>query len=254
MWNSEIYEKFKNNRIQPSIDLTNRIELNNCKRIIDIGCGSGMSTIVLRKKWESAEIIGVDYSENMLNKAKERIEDVTWIKKDCSKPIKDLGKFDIVFSNAFLQWIKNQEEFLVNTRDIISENGILAMQIPAFDQMIASAAIRQGAESFNKELFKGIENENCHNMSLGEYYDILDKYYSDVEIWQTNYQHIMESHQAIIEFLSGTALNPYFSRLDEEQKQEFLKVLTEKIKKTYSIQKNGKILFEFKRIFILAKK
>lgn len=129
MWSADVYDKFRKERIQPSIDLLNRINIGKCNRIIDIGCGSGMSTFQLRKRFRDSGIIGVDLSENMLKQAKSLIENVTWIRRDCSKKLNDLGTFDLVFSNAFLQWLHNQNEFIMNTRELLNENGIFAIQI-----------------------------------------------------------------------------------------------------------------------------
>ena len=66
MWNSEIYNRFGRERIQPSIDLVNRIRGKRFNRILDVGCGTGMSTAPLVSEWKDAEIIGLDLSDNML--------------------------------------------------------------------------------------------------------------------------------------------------------------------------------------------
>lgn len=48
-WNPELYLKFNEERTQPAIDLASRINVQNPKKIIDIGCGPGNSTQVLSK-------------------------------------------------------------------------------------------------------------------------------------------------------------------------------------------------------------
>ncbi len=48
-WNSEQYLKFKTERTQPAIDLVNRINMLSPKKILDIGCGPGNSTEVLKR-------------------------------------------------------------------------------------------------------------------------------------------------------------------------------------------------------------
>ena len=64
----------------------------------------------------------------------------------------------------------------------------------------------------------------------------------------------MKDHASIIEFVKGTALIPYLERLNEKQADEFMKILHKKIKQCYAESENGTVLFEFKRIFIIAKK
>ncbi len=75
-WNSEQYLKFKNERTQPSTDLVNTIKLETPKRIIDIGCGPGNSTRALKNKYPEAEIIGADFSPNMIEKARKENPDM----------------------------------------------------------------------------------------------------------------------------------------------------------------------------------
>ena len=47
-WNSQQYLKFRHQRSQPAIDLANRLRQYDPRSIVDIGCGSGNSTSVLR--------------------------------------------------------------------------------------------------------------------------------------------------------------------------------------------------------------
>lgn len=256
MWSADVYDKFRKERMQPSIDLLNRVNIGVCNRIIDIGCGSGMSTFPLRKRFRESEIIGVDLSESMLRQAKSLVEDVKWIRRDCSKKLNDLGTFDLVFSNAFLQWLHNQNEFIMNIKELLNDDGIFAIQIPAFEGMKISNIIKDTANEFDekKELFCNINQSTCSNLDLNEYYDIFNRYYSDIDLWQTNYIHQMKDHASIIEFVKGTALIPYLERLNDKQKDDFIKMLYAKIKQHYVECENGTILFEFKRIFIIAKK
>jgi trans-aconitate 2-methyltransferase len=59
-WSPDLYLKFDNERIQPSIDLVSHIDIINPKRIIDIGCGPCNSTQVLVQRWPDSKIIGND--------------------------------------------------------------------------------------------------------------------------------------------------------------------------------------------------
>ncbi len=94
MWNAEIYNRYGKESIQPSIDLVGRIREMKFQRILDVGCGTGMSTAPLVSTWENTEIIGIDMSKEMLEKAREILPAVTFIQRDCSKPLLDVGTFD----------------------------------------------------------------------------------------------------------------------------------------------------------------
>ncbi len=71
------------------------------KTILDIGCGPGLSTANLRKRYPDAEIYGVDHSESMLEYAKTNTS-ANWICEDAAKlPFKDKS-IDFIFSNLLL--------------------------------------------------------------------------------------------------------------------------------------------------------
>lgn len=250
MWNAKIYDTFSKERMQPSIDLANRID-KVCARILDVGCGSGMSTLALKNRFPDAEIIGVDLSAAMLESAKKLLPDVQWIQRDCSESLEDLGQFDLVFSNAFLQWLPDQEKFIKNIRNCIKENGILALQIPNFEPMMIARIIKETAKEFdsNGDIFANMR-DNCYNHPLTTYYNMMTGYYSNVEVWQTNYIHQMDSSDAVVEFVKGTALIPYLERLSESQEKEFIAQLQERTAEYYKPCDNSKVLFPFERIFI----
>lgn len=250
MWNAKLYDTFSKERMQPSIDLANRIN-KVCVRILDVGCGSGMSTLALKNRFPDSEIIGVDLSNTMLESARKLLPDVQWIQRDCSESLEDLGQFDLVFSNAFLQWLPDQEEFIKNIRKCIKENGILALQIPNFEPMMIAGIIKETAKEFdsNGDIFANMQN-NCYNHPLTTYYNMMTRYYSNVEVWQTNYIHQMDSSDAVVEFVKGTALIPYLERLSESQEKEFIAQLQERTAEYYKPCDNSKVLFPFERIFI----
>ena len=68
-WNPTQYERFIKDRTQPAIDLANRLETLNPDNILDLGCGPGNSTKVLKDKYPNSHIIGADNSEDMLKKS-----------------------------------------------------------------------------------------------------------------------------------------------------------------------------------------
>ena len=256
MWNAGVYGKFEKERMQPSMDLVNRIEQEDCSRILDVGCGSGMSTLPLRRKFPHAAITGVDMSEDMLTKAKSLLTDVVWLQRDCSKPLTDLGLFSVVFSNAFLQWLPDQEGFIKNARELLQDDGVLAMQIPGFEQMEVCQMIKETAKEFDaaNRLFAEIGNTNCFNYDAAQYYGMFSSYFSYLDLWQTAYIHQMEDSFSIIEFLQGSALLPYLACLKESEKPTFIKLLHKKINTYYKASINGTVLFPFQRIFVMARK
>ncbi len=252
-WNSELYLKFKEQRTQPAIDLAAR--LDGCpSEIIDLGCGPGNSTRVLVQRFPEASVIGADSSENMLAMARSNAPALDFIKLDLNDDFSELNDmFDMVFSNACLQWLPNHAELLPRIFALVKKGGALAAQIPMnYDEPIHKIIAR--ISESEKWSAKFPEKRIFGTLTQSEYFDILSGMTDDFEIWQTTYCHRMPSIESIIEWYRSTGLRTYLAALSEEDGAEFIADITAELEKEYPKQKNGEIIFRFPRFFFIAKK
>lgn len=253
-WNPNLYMQFSSERTQPSIDLNSKINSVEPKTIIDVGCGAGNSTQVLVNRWPKAKITGLDSSPAMIQKAKNDYPNQEWIVADALS-YESESKYDIAFSNAVIQWMPNHENLLKKFHGLLSEEGLLAIQIPLFGDMPLGKIIDETANDIRwKGLMEGIADIfTIHNYSF--YYDHLSSLFNSIDIWETSYFHIMDSHMAIIEMMRSTGLKPYIEKLDNESDiNQFEKMVLTGIEKAYPKQKNGKVLLPFKRLFFIGYK
>lgn len=253
-WNPNLYLKFDKERTQPSIDLVSRIIVDNPLKIIDIGCGPGNSTQVLVQRWPDSEIIGIDNSPAMIEKAKYDYPNQDWQLADAGTDEMG-GKFDIVFSNATIQWIPDHANLFRKFHNMLSDNGILAIQIPLFWDMPLGKAISKIAKNslWDSETKDVTALFTIHDPSF--YYDILSEQFHSIELWETQYIHILSSQLSILEMIRSTGLRPFLDRLPEDSdKKYFEELVLDEIKKDYPLQKDGKVLFPFKRLFFTANK
>ena len=239
--------------MQPSIDLVHRVSQYQFKRILDVGCGTGMSTMPLVKTWEGAQVIGVDLSEEMLAKARQALPEVMFVKRDCAEPLLDMGTFDLIFTNALIQWLPDQEAFMAGSLAMLNAGGVFAAQIPLFGEMPASTCIDRAERRF-ADKFHDIGHKKYVLHTASEYYDMLARHTGHIEMWVTDYCHEMDGVSSILEFLRGTALHPYIEQLDEEGQPLFMDEVLRQLEGEYHCQENGKVLFLFKRLFLIAKK
>lgn len=253
-WNPELYLKFDKERIQPSIDLVSRIPVDDPKSIVDIGCGPGNSTQILAQRWPKSKITGIDNSVAMIERAKHDFPHQEWKLLDAGKD-EIAGTFDLVFSNATIQWIPNHFDLLKKFRDILSDHGTLAIQLPLFFDMPLGKSIAR----ISKEKRWSNQTESVNHLFTihhhSDYYDYLSALFTAVEIWESDYVHIMDSHDSILEMIHSTGLRPYIDRLESNaDKKDFESMVLSDIKKDYPLQENGKVLFPFKRLFFIASK
>lgn len=253
-WNSNQYLKFKQERTLPSIDLANRINIDNPKRIIDIGCGPGNSTAVLKEKYPNAHILGADFSPNMIEKAKSEHPDIDFMLFDASKDFNKLeGKFDIIFSNACIQWIPEHKKLINNMMSILNKGGIMAVQIPCQYEMQINTIVAQVTDS-EKWRDKFSTQREFYNLTDSEYFNILSDISDDFSMWKTIYYHRLPSQESVLEWYKSTGLKPYLEQLNDTDKAEFEKDILIKIKEKYTVQANGEVIFPFSRLFFTAYK
>lgn len=252
-WNSNQYMKFAAERTQPSKDLISRLSDLSPQKVLDIGCGPGNSTFALKARFPNSEIIGIDASDNMLEKARATYPDIRFEK--CFVPdglsMFD-GKFDLIFSNACIHWIDNQKDLIKGIVGKLSDGGVLAVQIPYIQEA-----------PFYKILDKTILNprwqklstiKNFHNLRAEEYYDLLGELGCDFQIWETTYYHRVSSHYGVIEWYKGSGLRPYLDALDDDERDDFINELLENIKQYYPTQADGSVIHKMPRLFFTAVK
>ena len=254
-WKPTLYLSFEKERTQPAIDLAARIDLAAPGRVIDIGCGPGNSTHVLRCRWPEAEIVGLDSSEAMLAQAMEKYPDMQWIQADAAGDLSGLGLFDAVFSNAAIQWMPDHPTLLKNLFGLVKDGGVLAVQVPYTEHMPIHIELQTLAASMQwRHAFAELPARyQIH--AAGYYYDILAPLSPHVALWVTDYYHVMEDHAALIKWYSGTGLRPYLDCLqDESVREAFLREYEDLLKASYPPQRDGIILFPFTRIFFTLRK
>jgi trans-aconitate 2-methyltransferase len=253
-WDPDSYLKFERERTLPSRDLVSRIQLTDPRKIIDIGCGPGNSTSVLREAWPDADVIGLDNSEEMIAKAQSTSPSTRWIIADAAE-WRSGEAYDLVFSNATLHWIADQERVLGNLFDQVAEEGALAVQVPFNTESPLYKSLVNVSESAEwNQVMAGCSAQIFYRDEFF-YYSLLSRLSARIEMWITTYLHVMESHQDLIDWYSSTGMKMYLERIGTEEKRvAFKSQILEACKPQYPFQHDGKILFPFKRIFFVAYK
>jgi len=251
-WDSELYLRYERERTQPSLDLAAKIPLETPQEIIDLGCGPGNSTRVLRKRWPEARIIGLDSSPAMVEKARQSSADIEWRIGDIqtwSEP----DRFDLIFANASLHWIANHGTLMRRLIDALKPAGILAFQMPALYNQPAAEAVNGLANSPSWQSYRLQERYTLSVHNPSAYYDWLAPVSRQLQIWETVYFHELENHHRMIEFYSSTGLKPYLEGLpSEEHRDRFKSEVLDSYRTLFPAQPNGKVLFPFRRLFVIA--
>ncbi len=247
-WNAEKYLQFKAQRTQPAIDLAKRVSDHSPQKIADIGCGPGNSTKILRETFPKASLIGIDSSETMINKAKTEYPELHF--QICSAEQLS-GTYDLLFSNACLQWIPDHTGLLPLLMTKLNRGGCLAVQIPMNQNEPLFRIIKEVAAD-SQWNFEHVSFEKNDVLSPEEYYQILSHCASQFDLWETVYYHTLPSHIHLIEWVRGTRLRPYLDVLNSTQQQQFEQALLSRVKSAYPLTQSGEVLLKFRRFFFIA--
>ena len=251
-WNPDLYLRFKSERTQPTIDLVSRIDLVSPKSIADLGCGPGNSTAVLRQRWPQSHILGLDSSEAMIEKARRDYPEIEWKLGDAAALD---GEYDLVFSNAALQWIPDHERLLPYLMSCVRSGGALASQISMFKDMPLNLAIEAVAarSRWCEATWSCAALFTYREPAF--YYRLLSGLAGRIDMWTTSYYHVLDSRSALVDFCRSTALKPYLERLSSEgERADFEGELFDELESRYELQSDGKVLFPFDRQFFVAYK
>jgi trans-aconitate 2-methyltransferase len=251
-WDANLYMQFADERTRPSVDLVSRVDVVDPKTIIDLGCGPGNSTQVLRRRWPEARVSGLDSSPAMIAAAKESYPDEDWVVADAGT-WRPQEPFDVVFSNAALQWIPRHDLLVRHLFAQVAHDGALAFQIPSRAYSPLRGFIHEiaGDAQWSARMQKAMAALTMEDPSF--YYDALAERARSLDIWQTEYNHIVDAPSSIVDWISSTGLRPFLDALDSDAEREgFVAMLTERVREAYPRRRDGRVLFPFKRLFVVA--
>jgi trans-aconitate 2-methyltransferase len=253
-WDPQQYLQFERERSQPCRDLVSRIVGSPPSTIIDLGCGTGTSTAILRERWPSARITGLDSSSEMIAVARAGDTSVEWVAGDL-RHWAPAAPFDLVFSNAALHWVPDHGELVPRLLRYLSPGGVLAVQMPVNSESPAHRYIREVANRPSWAARWGSLPAPPAVGSVEFYYTLLAPHCSEVELWVTEYVHVVPDGAAILEWVKGTTLRPYLDRLPVPQGRErFLAEILRGVIDAYPPQTDGRVLFPFRRLFFVARR
>ena len=256
-WSAAQYLKFGTERTQPVLDLLAQVPLKSPRRIVDLGCGPGNSTAVLREKYPHAHLTGMDSSLDMIERAKKTLPDTKFEISDL-KSYKPPEPADFLFSNAVFQWLNYDERIDVFKNLIATQppGAVFAFQVPDNFSEPTHTAMRETAE--HGPWAEALRNAHVPFerafQSPPQLYDALKPLCSNVIIWHTTYYHFLKDHQAIVEWVKGTGLRPFIDQLSSQYRERFLEAYLEKIKERYPVLHDGKVCLRYLRLFAVAVK
>ena len=250
-WDPAQYLRFSDQRLRPALDLLAQVPLTAPGRVIDLGCGAGNVTVILKQRFPSAEVIGVDASASMLEKARtaapacrfEQGNFASW--QPAAAP-------DLIFTNAALQWVGGHAELFPRLISLLAPAGVLAVQMPAMHNAPLRRLQYEVAALGPWAARLASHASAPPILDASAYWDLLRPLVASLDIWETTYLHPLTGEDAVVEWAAGSSLRPFLEPLEPDQREAFRRAYAEALRPHYPRRADGTTLLPFRRLFLVA--
>jgi trans-aconitate 2-methyltransferase len=245
-WDPDRYLEFIDDRLRPAVDLLARVPVDSPRSVWDLGCGTGLVTALLRERWPHADITGLDSSEEMLEVARQRT-DIRWVSGDITGWAPP-DPADVAVCNAVLHWVDGNTALLPR---LMARTAVLAVQMPRNFDAPSHTLLAETAASPRWRDRVGHLRWERPVADPAEYYDALAPVADRLDLWETEYVHLLTGDDPVPRWVSGTAARPHLEVLGDDG-PAFLSDYAERVRSAYPRRPDGITLFPFRRIFIVA--
>jgi trans-aconitate 2-methyltransferase len=250
-WDPIEYLAFGSERLRPAFDLLARIPLEEPETVVDLGCGPGHVTKILKTRWPLARVVGVDRSPEMLRRVAGEGSDLEWQQVDLAEWRPD-HPVDLIYANASLHWLDNHEFLFPRLMSFLGPAGWLAVQMPRNQDRPSHQAAFEVAE-------EGPWRERLHPLlrrrPVAEpeaYLRWLSPLVRHLDLWQTDYLPLLEGSDPVAAWTRGSLLVPLLEALTEAERGPFLEAFTRRLRLAYPTDEAGRTRFWFRRLFMVA--
>ena len=254
-WDPGQYLRFSDERLRPALDLLAQVPLDAPRRVVDLGCGAGNVTAILRRRFPQADLLGVDGSAAMLAKARDVAPDCRFEQGDFAVWTPAAGETpDLIYSNAALHWVGGHETLFPRLASLLAPGGVLAVQMPAMHDA-PLRRLQNEVATFGP--WAGHLRDAGFARAIlpaAAYYDLLRPQVAALDLWETTYLHVLSGEDAVVEWAAGSSLRPFLDKLPPALRAGYRAAYAAALRPHYPRRPDGATLLPFRRLFILARR
>jgi trans-aconitate 2-methyltransferase len=250
-WDPDRYLLYADERGRPFVDLLHRVGAEAPRHVVDLGCGPGNLTSLLVSRWPDADVLGVDSSAEMVDRAAgvdglrvERGDVRTW------EAFPDAAPVDVLVANAVYQWVPGHLDLLPRLVGQVAPGGWFAFQVPGNHDAPSHALLHElSADPRFAAFTEGVARPSSHDP--GVYADALRDLGLVVDAWETTYLHLLGGEDPVFTWISGTGARPTLAALPTTLRDEFVSDYKALLRRAYPPGSHGTVL-PFRRVFVVA--
>ena len=252
-WEPKQYLRFRDERAQPFYDLLDLVRPIPGGHVVDLGCGPGELTKVLHARTAASATLGIDSSSTMLAESNKLNGPGLSFSYGDIATYRSLKGFDLVFSNAALQWLPDHATLFPRVAGLVRPGGQLAVQMPANNDHPSHAIAHEiaGEEPFRTALDGYLREWPV--MPPEWYAELLDRLgFEEQHVRLQVYAHHLASREEVIEWVKGTLLTDYKKRMDAPTYEAYLAAYRERLMSRLDAREP--YFYAFKRVLIWGRK
>lgn len=247
MWDPQQYQRFEKERQAPFFDLLQLIKPAAHMRVLDLGSGDGKITALLHRSLKAQKTVGIDPSIEMLREAESISQPGVTFVHQSVEDFEPTEKYDLIFSNASLQWVPDHPQLFTKFSRWLTEEGQFAIQMPANFDYPTHVIARQLA---SEEPFC-VPVESRPVLSPEAYAQLLyDLGCKQQQVRLQIYAHELRSTESLIDWVKGSLFSHYRKVLSSELYQQFLQKYRLRLIEHFGIR--APFFMPFKRLLIWA--
>jgi trans-aconitate 2-methyltransferase len=257
-WDPTLYLQFADERLRPGFDLLARMGELPPGPLYELGCGTGVHARAIAQRWPGRPLTALDRSREMLAKAAAEPSAIRWLEADIARWSAPTPGA-LIFSNATLQWLGDHERLFPHLLCQLVPGGVLAVQMPRnFDQpshvlMRETAGQGPWAAKLAPVMGSAAVLREDPVAPPERYYDLLAPLADALDFWETEYLHVLDGADPVLDWVSGTALRPVTEALAGADRDGFIAAYGARLRAAYPRRADGKTLLPFRRLFLIAR-
>jgi trans-aconitate 2-methyltransferase len=249
-WDPDHYLTYAGERGRPFVELLARVGAEDPQSVVDLGCGPGNLTSLLRERWPDADIRGLDSSPEMIEQAHEVDPTISFEVADLRDWTNHAARVDVLISNATLQWVPGHLDLLPALTSRVRPGGWLAFQVPGnFGEQSHVIRTQLAAEPAYADHTRDVAVPSSHDPVV--YLEALTGLGCTVDAWETTYLHVLSGPDPVFTWVSGTGARPTLQALPDALRPTFEEEFKRRLRAAYP-ERDGRVVLAFRRIFVVA--
>ena len=250
-WKSNQYSEISGIQNKANLELLGQLPLKETDNVLDAGCGDGKLTFWVAQQVKKGSVLGIDSSPSMIRLCNEKLKETSVPATFAVMDLHDVdfeNRFDLVFSNSVLHWVKETDRVLEGLYKSLKPGGSLGLQFPLLNALHPfTAACQQVVRNLKLEKFFEDWEFPWYVPEPEEFKQIFSRYgFQETKVYVNSPAIDFESSKKLFNSFDSAGLDLYTQRLPDTLQERFKQEVFSEVEK---MKENGRLMVRFERIY-----